>query len=93
MNTWTRIAKTLDVGATQMEVTVAVPDWKYGDEIVIASTSKSMRENEVAHISLVSADGKTIQFEPALKFKHIALTQTIDGRTIETAAEVCIVCF
>lgn len=71
-----------------MELTVAVPDWKTGDEIVIASTSKSMRENEVAHITSVSTDGKIIQFEPALKFKHIALTQMIEGRTIETAAEV-----
>ena len=71
-----------------MELTVAVPDWKTGDEIVIASTSKSMRENEVAHITSVSTDGKIIHFEPALKFKHIALTQMIEGRTIETAAEV-----
>ena len=74
--------------ATEMEVTLPVLGWKAGDEIVIASTSKSMRENEVVHIVSISGDGKTIQFEPSLKYKHIALTQTIEGRVIETAAEV-----
>ena len=51
MNTWTRLSKTAEVNAGKISVTVPVPDWKVGDEIVIASTSKSIRENEVSFIN------------------------------------------
>jgi len=87
-NTWTKLAKTVEPGETQMEVTLSASDWKVGSEIVIASTSKSMRENEVLHITGISNGGKTIAFKPALKYKHVAITQTIEGRIIETAAEI-----
>ena len=88
VNTWTRLANTVDPGATSLVVTVAVPDWRTGDEIVIASTSKSIRENEVVFIQSVSGDGKIFSFAPPLKYKHVALTQQIAGRVIETSAEV-----
>lgn len=88
LNTWTRLSQTAEAGASEIHVTVAVPDWKVGSEIVIASTSKSLRENEPVHITGVSNNGQTIQISPPLKYKHIALTQTIAGRSIETAAEV-----
>ena len=88
MNTWTRLSQTAEAGASEIHVSVAVPDWKVGGEIAIASTSKSLRENELVRITGVTNDGQTIQIEPALKYKHIALTQTIAGRTVETAAEV-----
>ena len=89
LNTWTRLSQTAEPGATEIHVTVAVPDWKVGSEIVIASTSKSLRENEAVFITGVTNNGNTIQIDRPLAFKHIALTQTIAGRTIETAAEVC----
>ena len=62
-----------------MTLTFAVPDWKVGDEIVIAATGKSMRENEPVFIQSFSNSHKTIHFKPALKYKHIALVQTIAG--------------
>jgi hypothetical protein len=36
----------------------------------------------------VSLDGRTIGIKPALKYKHIAIVQTIAGKVIETRAEV-----
>lgn len=88
INTWTKIRDTVMPGDTTMNLIFACPDWKIGDEIAIASTSKSIRENEVVTITDVKDSGKTLEFTPALKYKHIALTQTIAGRTIETNAEV-----
>ena len=63
-------------------------DWKVGSKIVIASTSKSQRENEVATVKQITNGGKTIVLEQALQYKHISLSQNIGGRTIETRAEV-----
>lgn len=71
-----------------MTLQLAVPDWRVGDELIIAATGKTMRENEVVFISSLSSDFKTVHFKPALKYKHISLVQTIAGRAIETRAEV-----
>ena len=79
----------MEPGATEIHVIVAVPDWKVVSEIVIASTSKkSLRESEALLITGVTNNWSTIQIDRPLAFKHITLTQTIAGRTIETAAEV-----
>lgn len=88
MNTWTKISNTVESGDTQMDLIFAVLDWNIGDEIVIASTSKSIVENEVLHITDILNSGKTLQFEPPLKYKHISHNQTIAGRFIQTQAEV-----
>lgn len=87
-NTWVKISDTVNQNDTQMNVIPAVPDWKVGDEIVIAATGKSMRENEVVFITALSNGAKTIHFTPKMKYKHISLVQTIAGRVIETRAEV-----
>lgn len=88
LHTWTHLASTVDPGSRQIDLVLAVPGWKVGDEIVIASTSKSTRENEVVKITSVSANMKTIGIEPALKYKHVSISQTISGRVIETRGEV-----
>lgn len=88
MNTWTKISDTVNVGDTSMNLIFPCNDWKVGDEIVIASTSKSIRENEVLRITAVKNQGNTIEFDPPVAYKHIAMTQTIEGRTIDTQAEV-----
>ena len=86
VNTWAHLTATAAQGATTIDVSLDVSDWKVGSKIVIASTSKSQRENEVAEIKAIN--GKTITLENPLQYKHISLTQTISGRTIETRAEV-----
>ena len=86
MNTWSRIANTLYPGATKMELIFEVPDWQIGDEIVIAATGRSIRENEVLVITAVN--GRFVEFDPPLLYMHISIAQTIEGRYIETRAEV-----
>ena len=88
MNTWTRIDDTLEPGATEMSVLNSVADWGIGSEIVVATTSKSLRENEVLNITGISSDGMRIYFTPSLKYKHISIVQNIEGHIIETRAEV-----
>jgi len=87
-HTWVHLAATAVAGATTITVTLDVSDWKVGSEIVLASTSKSQRENEVNFVSSVSNDGKTVTLQNPLQFKHISFAQTIGGRTIETRGEV-----
>ena len=82
------MAKTVEPGTTQIELTLSARGWKVGDEVVIASTSKSMRENEAVRIVSVTSDMKTLTITPALKYKHVSISQTIAGRLIETRAEV-----
>ena len=88
MHTWTRLTETADVGATSINVQLPLNDWKVGDTIVIASTSKSIRENEELNITGIRNGGKTIDFSPPLKYLHLSISQTIAGRVIETRAEV-----
>ena len=62
--------------------------WNIGDQIVLASTSRSPEENEELSITSVSNDGRTIGIAPRVKYKHISLAQSISERYIETRAEV-----
>lgn len=87
-NTWVNLANTAAAGATSIDVTLDVSDWKIGSEIVLASTSKSLRENEVHIVKAINNNGKTIVLEQPLAFEHISLQQTIGGRVIETRGEV-----
>jgi len=87
-HTWTKLKKTVEPGATEIELVLPVSGWKVGDEIVIASTSKSIRENEVVRIAGVSSDKHTLSVDRAIKYKHVSIVQTIADRVIETCAEV-----
>ncbi|XP_065660201.1 fibrocystin-L isoform X2 [Hydra vulgaris] len=86
MNTWSRLAKTVNPNDVEMELIFEVPDWKVGDVIVIAATGRSIRENEV--LTITGVNGKFVSFDPPLKYMHISITQFIEGRYIETSAEV-----
>ena len=88
LHTWTKLSQTADAGSTQIHLIHSVLDWKVGDEIIIASTSKSIRENEVVTITAVSNDGRTLSITPPLKYTHVSIVQTLAGRDIETRGEV-----
>ena len=62
--------------------------WETGNQVVLASTSRSQKENEEFYITSVSNDGRNIGITPPVKYQHISLVQTIAGRIIETRAEV-----
>ena len=75
------------LGDTQLVLKQAVT-WTVDDQIVLASTSRSQKENEEFNITSVSNNGRTIGISPSVKHQHISLVQTIAGRQIETRAEV-----
>lgn len=75
------------LGASQLTLKHSVT-WHVGDEIILASTSRSPEENEQLQITNISSDGKTIGIKPILKYKHLAVVQAIAGQVIESRAEV-----
>ncbi|XP_071946075.1 fibrocystin-L-like [Antedon mediterranea] len=87
--TWTYLAETAEVGATTLDLEKPV-SWNVGDQIVIASTGErhSQRENEMVEITAISNDGTQLTIDPALKYEHISIEQTIDGVLLSTKAEV-----
>ena len=86
--TWTVLAETVAVGATEIKLQIPVT-WSVGDEIIIASTGghTSQKENEKRTIKTISSD--TMTLTEALKYDHLGETQTFEGGfTLETRAEV-----
>lgn len=85
--TWTRLAQTANPGDTTILLQDAV-DWEVGGKIVIASTSYSQRENEEVEITNIDQFRTTLTVTPALTYEHISVQQLIEGRYIDTSAEV-----
>lgn len=82
---WTRLNQTAAKGATQIVLERAV-DWRAGDRIVIASTDYDSRQTEEVVVRSVS--GSTVTLETALAYSHFGQSQTFDGATFESRAEV-----
>ncbi len=85
--TWTRLAVTANPGDTTIQLQDAV-DWEIGGKVVIASTSLSQRENEELEIIGIDSNGLMLTVSPPLEYEHISVRQTIEGRFIDTSAEV-----
>ena len=85
--TWTRLQVTAVAGSTQLTLQDRV-NWEVGGKIVVSSTSFSQRENEELNITSIDGSGTVLTVDPPLRYEHIAATQTIEGRTVVTAAEV-----
>ncbi|XP_069115680.1 fibrocystin-L-like [Argopecten irradians] len=84
---WTRLHTTVNPGDTTITLADNVT-WEAGDEIVIAPTSYDIWETETFRITEVSDDGVTLSLNASLRFRHIAYNETINGRTVNMAAEV-----
>ncbi len=77
-NTWTKLSKTAEAGATSIEVLDA-RGWKVGDEIVLASTDFNPRQAERRTISAIK--GNTISFDQKLDYMHFGkITYDVDER-------------
>ena len=85
--TWTRLAATASAGSTMLRLQEAV-DWDVGGKIVLAATSFSQRENEELTITGVEEGGMVLYVDPPLSYDHISVRQNIDGREVDTSAEV-----
>ena len=87
--TWTRLAATAAVGATQITLQQPV-NWPVGGEIVIATTGnfQSQGETETRTITAVSSNGLTLTLNAALTYQHLGVTQTVGSTSVEFRAEV-----
>src|SRR5687768_13554303 len=66
-NAWTKLSKTVEAGATSIEVLNAA-QWKVGDEIVLASTDYDARQAERRTIAAIS--GNKITLDKQLQYMH-----------------------
>ena len=82
---WTHLAQTVLPGSDTIEV-VDTPDWRVGEEIIIASTSYEMLHTEKFHILDIS--GKNITLNGTIRYKHLGEETIIDGHTFIQRAEV-----
>lgn len=87
--TWTWLSQTALAGDTTLHLKDYV-DWEVGGEVVVSSTSFSQRENEVSKIVVMTQgeSGSILTLEAPLVYEHISVRQVIDGRVIDTCAEV-----
>src|SRR5690606_32051259 len=77
-HTWTKLAKTANAGATQIEVLDA-SGWQAGDEIVLASTDYDPRQAEKRKITAIS--GNRITLDRPLEYMHFGkITFDVDER-------------
>ena len=85
--TWTKLSQTAYPGDTTLRLQESV-DWEVGGKIVIASTSFSQRENEELEITAIDETGTILSVSPPIQYEHISIQQVIEGRYIDTSAEV-----
>ena len=85
---WTKLSANAGPNATQISVLNTSTGWRVGDQIVIAPSGFNPQEAEKRTITAVS--GRNITFTPALSHSHYGTLQTIEGRTVDTRAEVAL---
>ena len=85
--TWTKLSQTAYPGNTTLRLQESA-DWEVGGKIVIASTSFSQRENEELEITAIDETGTILSVSPPIQYEHISMQQVIEGRYIDTSAEV-----
>ncbi|XP_041373046.1 fibrocystin-L-like isoform X2 [Gigantopelta aegis] len=87
--TWTRLAATADAGSSMISLQKAV-NWEVDDEIVIATTSHrhSQKESEVRKITNISGDKLTLTLDTPLSYKHLGISETYNGVSVDFRAEV-----
>ncbi|XP_074660960.1 fibrocystin-L-like [Tubulanus polymorphus] len=85
--TWTLLDQTVEPGSSSLTVMDPIT-WKVGDEIVVATTGlrHSQKETEVRRITAIT--GKTITVDAPFVYKHLAVSGTYGGHTIDKRAEV-----
>jgi cell migration-inducing and hyaluronan-binding protein len=89
--TWTRLAQTAPAGSTSLTLLDQV-GWQAGDRIVLASSDLSVDHKERLTVTSVSADGKTLGVDHALKYAHASVVTTFtsggQSRSVAERAEV-----
>jgi hypothetical protein len=82
---WTRLSRNAKAGNRQLEL-VDAPDWRVGDQIVIAPSGTRGDRAEVRTITQVA--GHVVKFAEPLSFHHYGRIDTVEGYAIDMRAEV-----
>jgi hypothetical protein len=83
--TWTRLAADAPAGATTL--TLAQPvEWRAGDRIVVATSSRNADEAEVREIAAVQ--GTSVTLAQPLRFRHFGTVRSAGGVAVDVRAEV-----
>ncbi len=82
---WTRLADTAGAG-TRSILLARAPNWRAGDQIVLAATGLDPDEAEQATVE--SVDGPIVRLREPLAHDHVAVRDTIAGTVVEQAGEV-----
>ncbi|MEN3309541.1 MAG: hypothetical protein V7603_5743, partial [Micromonosporaceae bacterium] len=89
--TWTRLAQTAPAGATSLTLMDPV-GWQAGDRIVLSSSDIDVDHKERLAVTAVSADGKTVTVDKALRYGHASVVTTFtaggESRSVPERAEV-----
>ena len=85
---WTRLASTLENGATTLTMEEAATDWEVGNEIVVTTTSFESLQTEKFIIRGITAGGRTLTLNNPAKYTHTAYRTTTGGRNVTMSAKV-----
>lgn len=85
---WTRLAQTVNPGASSITTVDAPTRWRVGDQILLVASGFDPREAETLTITGVSSS--QISFSPPLRFPHVSMVQSYAGRTLDQRAAVAL---
>jgi hypothetical protein len=83
---WSKLSATAEPGASSIALKDDAATWRAGDRLLIVASGFDPREAEV--VTVTSVSGSNVSFTPALKYRHVGLTQTYDGKTLDQRAAV-----
>jgi hypothetical protein len=83
---WSQLAAHAEVGATNLTLKDSAATWRAGDQLVLVASGFDPREAEV--VTVTGIGGSTVSFTPALKYRHLSVLQTFEGKTLDQRAAV-----
>jgi len=83
---WTKMTASAAVGATQIQLSDSASSWRVGDQIVVVSSSFDPREAET--LTITAVNGNQVSFSPALRFAHVGLMQSYEGKALDQRTAV-----
>ena len=83
---WGQLSKTIEAGATTLELDRDPTQWNIGDRLVIAPSGYDAFEAE--EVTITAMEGRNISFTPSLNFSHYGELQEYEGKIVDERAEV-----
>jgi hypothetical protein len=83
---WSKLSATAEPGASSITLKDNAATWRAGDKLMIVASGFDPREAEV--VTVTGVNGASVSFTPALKYRHVGLTQTYEGKVLDQRAAV-----